>query len=133
MDFVLSSLGTALHEVYQRLLDCHFGLEDPELAMFNIALLIAMAREGPWDHLMELMLMLANGESGTAGRDRKSIMRWRRGKISGHDMAREPRLGEQRDYRLGESEFAGKLLQSPIPHSSSSLVLPLDFTVCLWI
>ena len=29
-------------------------------------------------------------------------MRWRRGELSGHDIAREPGLGEQRYYRLGE-------------------------------
>ena len=29
-------------------------------------------------------------------------MRWRRGEISGHDLAREPGLGEQRDHRLDE-------------------------------
>ena len=29
-------------------------------------------------------------------------MRWRRGEMSGHDLAREPGLGEQRDHRLGE-------------------------------
>ena len=46
--------------------------------------------------------MLAFGESGTAERGRNRLMRWRRGEMSGHDLAREPGLGEQRDRRLGE-------------------------------
>ena len=29
-------------------------------------------------------------------------MRWRQGEMSGHDLAHEPGLGEQRDHRLGE-------------------------------
>ena len=45
---------------------------------------------------------MALGESGTAERDRNRLMRWRRGERSGHDLARQPRLGEQRDHRLGE-------------------------------
>ena len=46
--------------------------------------------------------MLAFGESGTAERGRNRLMRWRQGEMSGHDLAREPGLGEQRDHRLGE-------------------------------
>ena len=29
MDFILASLGTALDEIYQRLIECNFGTEDP--------------------------------------------------------------------------------------------------------
>ena len=50
----------------------------------------------------EVVLLLAFGASGTAERDLNGLMRWRRGKMSGHNLAREPVLGEQRDYRLGE-------------------------------
>ena len=46
--------------------------------------------------------MLAFGESVTAERGRNRLMRWHRGEMSGHGLAREPRLGEQRDHRLGE-------------------------------
>ena len=46
--------------------------------------------------------MPAFGESGTAERGRNRLIRWRRGEMSGHDLAREPGLGEQRDHRLGE-------------------------------
>ena len=46
--------------------------------------------------------MLAFGESGTAERGQNRLMRWRRGEMCGHDLAREPGLGEQRDHRLGE-------------------------------
>ena len=31
MDFISASLGTALDEIYQRLIDCNFGTEDTEL------------------------------------------------------------------------------------------------------
>ena len=46
MDFISASLGTTLDEIYQRLVDFSFGLEDPELAMFTVALLNTMGREG---------------------------------------------------------------------------------------
>ena len=39
-------------------------------------------------------------QSGTAERGRNRLMRWRRGEMSGHDLAREPGRGEQRDHRL---------------------------------
>ena len=55
--------------------------------------------------------MLAFGESGTAERVRNRLMRWRRGEISGHDLAREPRLGEQRDHWLGEMPLPVQLVQ----------------------
>ena len=102
MDFISASLEMTLEEVYQGLVDCNFALEDPELAMFTIALLNAMGRKGRGDLPTEVVLMLALGESGIAERDRNRLMRWRREETSGHDLAREPGLGEQRDYRLGE-------------------------------
>ena len=110
------SLRATLNEVYQRLIDCNFGSEEPELTMFIIALLTAMGREGRGDHLTEVVLMLAFGESGTADRITNRLMRWRRGEMSGHDMAREQGLGEQWDYRLGEMPMP----VSPIPQHSLS-------------
>ena len=102
MEFVSASLGATLDEIYQRLIDCDFTREDPGLAMFVVALLNALGREGRGNRPMEVVLMLAFGESGTAERGRNRLMRWRRGEMSGHDLAREPGLGEQRDHRLGE-------------------------------
>ena len=67
-----------------------------------VALLNALGREGRGNCPTEVVLMLAFGESGTAERGRNRLMRWRRGEMSGHDLAREPGLGEQRDHRLGE-------------------------------
>ena len=96
------SLGTALDEVYQRLIDCNFGLEEPELAIFTVALLNALGREALRERPTEVVLMLAFGASGTAERGRNQLMGWRRVEISGHDLVREPGLGEQGDYRLGE-------------------------------
>ena len=102
MDFISASLGTTLDEIYQRLIDCNFGLEEPELVMFTVAVLNAMGREGRGDHPTEVVLKLAFSESVTAERSRNRLMRWRRGEMSGHELAREPGLGEQRGYRLGE-------------------------------
>ena len=116
MDFISASLRTTLDEVYQRLIDCNFGLEEPELAMFTVALLNAMRREGRGDDPTEVVLMLVFGESGTVERSRTLLMRWRRGEMSGNDLDREPGLGEQRDYKLGEI---------PIPIRPSSSAQPL--------
>ena len=70
--------------------------------MFVVALLNALGRESRGNRPTEVILMLAFGESGNAERGRNRLMRWRRGEMSGHDLAREPGLGEQRDQRLGE-------------------------------
>ena len=102
MEFLSASLGATLAEIYQRLIDCDFTREDPGLGMFVVALLNALGREGRGNRPTEVVLMLAFGESGTAERGRNRLMRWRRGEMSGHDLAREPGLGEQRDHRLGE-------------------------------
>ena len=102
MEFLSASLGATLDEIYQRLIDCDFTREDPGLAMFVVALFNALGREGRGNRPTEVVLMLAFGESGTAERGRNRLMRWRRGEMSGHDLAREPGLGEQRDHRLGE-------------------------------
>ena len=78
MDFISASLGTTLGEIYQRLMDCNFALEDPELAMFTVALLNSMGREGREDHsTTEVILMLAFDEFNTAERGRNRLMRWR--------------------------------------------------------
>ena len=102
MEFFSASLGATLDEIYQRLIDCDFTREDPGLAMFVVALLNALGREGRGNRPTEVVLMLAFGESGTAERGQNRLLRWRRGEMSGHDLAREPGLGEQRDHRLGE-------------------------------
>ena len=70
--------------------------------MITISPLNAMGGEGRGDRPREKILMLAFGESATAERGRNKLMRWQRGEMSGHDLAREPGLGKQRDYRLGE-------------------------------
>ena len=74
--------------------------------MLTVALLIALGREGLGDHPMELVLMLAFGETGTAERSRNRLIRYRRGEMFGHDLAREPGLGEQSDHRLGEMSLS---------------------------
>ena len=92
MEFLSVSLGAILGEIYQRLIDCDFAQEDPGVE----------GREGRGTRPRKVVLMLAFGVSGTAERGRIRLMRWRRGEMSGHDLAREPGLGEQRDHRLGD-------------------------------
>ena len=112
MDSISASLGTTLDQIYQRLVDCNFTLEDPDLAIFTVALLNAMGTEGRGDSPTEVVFMLAFGESGTAEeRVRNRFMRWRRGEMSGHDLAREPALGEQSDHRLGEMPLPVRPMQ----------------------
>ena len=78
MDLISASLGTILDEMYQRLVDCNFALEDWELVMFTaVALFNAMGREGRVYRPKEVVLMLAFGESGTAERGQNRLMRWR--------------------------------------------------------
>ena len=103
MNFISASLGTTLDEVYQRLIDCNFGLKDPELAMFTVALLDAMGRENRGDHPTVVVLMLAFGETGTAERSRNRLMRCRRGEMSGHDLAREPGFLSTASLRIKKS------------------------------
>ena len=102
VEFVSESLRAALDEIYQQLIDCNLAQEDPGLAMFVVAHLNALGREGRGDRATEVVLMLAFSESGIAERGRNRLMRWRRGEFSGHDLARGPGLGEQRDHRLCE-------------------------------
>ena len=66
MDFISASLGTTLDEIYQLLVDCNFAIDHPDLAMFTVALLNVMGREGRGDRPTEVILMLAYSESGTA-------------------------------------------------------------------
>ena len=82
--------------------------------MFAVTLLNALGREGRGNCHTEVVLMLAFGESGTAERGRNRLMRWRRGELSGHDLAREPGLGEERDHRLGEMPLPVQQVQSLI-------------------
>ena len=68
MEFLSGSLGATLNEIYQRLIDCDFTQEDPGLAMFVVALLNALGREGRGNRPTEVVLMLTFVESGTADR-----------------------------------------------------------------
>ena len=79
MEYLSASLGATLDEIYQRLIDCDFAQEDPGVAMFVVALLNALGREGRENRPTEVVLMLAFDESGTAERVQNRLMRWRRG------------------------------------------------------
>ena len=68
--------------------------------MLAVALLNAMGREGRGNHSTELVLILACGVSGTTEKPKQTHEMATRG-MSGHDLAREPGLGEQRDHQLG--------------------------------
>ena len=111
MEFVSESLRATLDEIYQRMIDCDFAQEDPGLAMFVVALLNGLGREGRGNCATEAVLMLAFGESGTTEGGRNRLMRWWRGEMSGHDLAREPGLGEQRDQRLCEMPLPNQPVQ----------------------
>ena len=102
MEFLSASLEATLDEIYQQLIDCDFTREDPGLAMFVVALLNALGREARGNCPTEVVLMMAFCESGTADRGRNRLMRWRRGEMSGRDLARESGLSEKRDHRLRE-------------------------------
>ena len=58
MEFLSASLGATPDEIYQRLIDCDFTREDPGLAMFVVALLNALGREGLGNRSTEVVLML---------------------------------------------------------------------------
>ena len=62
--------------------------------MFTVELLNAVGIEGRGERPTEVVLMLAFGESGTTKGARNLLMRWRRGEMSGHDLARR-KLGMQ--------------------------------------
>ena len=62
----------------------------------------ALGREGRGNRPTEVVFLLAFDESGTSERGRNRLMRWCREEMSGHDLAREPGLGEQKYHRLGE-------------------------------
>ena len=102
MVLVSASLGASLDKIYQRLIDCGFAQEGPGLAMSVVALLNTLRREGGGNRPTEVVLMLPYDEFGTAKKSRNRLMRWRPGELSGHDLARESGLGEQRDHRLGD-------------------------------
>ena len=87
--------------------------------MFTVALLNAMVREGRGERFTDVVLTLDFGESGIAERSRNRLMRWRRGEMSGDDLVREPGLGEQRDYRLGEMPMLIRPSFEAQPHFGS--------------
>ena len=111
IEFVSASLGATLDEIYQRPIDCYFAREGPGLPMFVVALLNALGREGRVNRPTEVVLMLAFSESGSAERIQNRLMRLRRGEMSGHDLAREPEPGEQRDHRLCEMPLPNQPVQ----------------------
>ena len=75
-DIISASLRSTLDEIYQRLIDCNFRMEDPELVMFTVALLNAIGREGRGDRPTEKLLRLASGDSCAAERSIYRLMRW---------------------------------------------------------
>ena len=81
MDVISASLRSTLDEIYQRLTDCNFRMENPELVMFTVALLKAMGREGRGDRPTQKLLRLTSGQFGAAERSIYRLMRWRPGEI----------------------------------------------------
>ena len=59
MEIISASLGAALDEIYQQLIDSDFAQENPGLAMFVVALLNALRQEGRGNRPIEAVLILA--------------------------------------------------------------------------
>ena len=96
------SRNSSRYKIYQRMMGCTFGLEDPVLAMFTVALLNAMGRKGCVDRTTEVVSKLAIGESGTARTPKRKFF-----------------LG-QRDHVMGRVLYTRWTLQQPFLHSKRS-------------
>ena len=117
MDFISAILGTTLDEVYQRLIDCIFGIGRPGAGHYYRCTAYCDGKRRPRDHPAEVVSILALGDSSTAERSRKRLVRWRCSETSGYDLAREPGLGEKKkSFRLGDM---------PMPVRPCSLAQPL--------
>ena len=70
--------------------------------MFVVTLLSEMGKDGRVNPTTELVILLAFRESGTAGRDSSSLMRWSVGELPGNQKgyklstSAEPLLGGRR-------------------------------------
>ena len=108
MDLAEAYVGPMIDAIYRRLMDRDFALEDPELVMLLAALKNILGHDNRGDRPTEVFLMAAYGEIGVLHRPNMRVMRWRKGALSGSDLANEPGLGSSRTYQPGEMPLPTK-------------------------
>ena len=108
MDLAEAYVGPMVDAIYRRLIDRDFAPEDPEVVMLLTALINMLGHDNRGDRPTEVMLMTAYGERGVLDRPNMRVMRWRKGALSGSDLANEPGLGSSRTYQPGEMPMPSK-------------------------
>ena len=76
--------------------------------MLLTALINILGHDNRGDRPTEVLLMAAYGERGVLDRPNMRVMRWRKGALSGSDLANEPGLGSPRTYQPGEMPMPSK-------------------------
>ena len=108
MDLAEAYVGPMVDAIYRRLIDRDLALEDPEVVMLLTALINILGHDNHGDRPTEVLLMAAYGERGVLDRPNMRVMRWRKGALSGSDLANEPGLGSSRTYQPGEMLMPSK-------------------------
>ena len=108
MDLAEAYVGPMIDAIYRRLMDRDFALEDPEVVMLLTTLINILGHDNRGDRPTEVLLMAAYGERGVLDRPNMRVMRWRKGALSGSDLANEPGLGSSRTYQPGEMPMPSK-------------------------
>ena len=93
MDLAEAYVGPMVDAIYRRLMDRDFALEDAEVVMLLTALINIWGHDNRGDRPTEVLLMAAYVERGVLDRLNMRVMRWRKGALSGSDLANEPGLG----------------------------------------
>ena len=108
MDLAEAYVGPLVNAIYRRLMDRDFALEDSEVVMLLTALINILGHENRGDRPTEVLLMAAYGERGVLDRPNMSVMRWRKGALSGSGLANDPGLGSSRTYQPGDMHLPSK-------------------------
>ena len=108
MDLAEAYVGPMIDAIYRRLIDRDFALEDPEVVMLLTALINILGHDNRGDRPTEVLLMAAYGKRGVLDRPNMRVMRWRKGALSGSDLANEPGLGSSSTYQPGEMPMPSK-------------------------
>ena len=124
MDLAEAYVGPMVDAIYRRLMDRDFALEDPEVVMLLTALINILGHDNRGDRPTEVLLMAAYGERGVLARPNMRVMRWRKGALSGSDLANEPELGSSRTYQPGEMPMPTKPKRSSRRKSAVEKVIP---------
>ena len=108
MDLAEAYVGPMEDAIYRRLMDRDFALEDAEVVMLLTALINIWGHDNRGHRPTEVLLMAAYVERGVLDRLNMRVMRWRKGALSGSDLANEPGLGSSRTYQPGEMPLPTK-------------------------